>query len=113
MSTIARRLVGLLLAVLLVAGVAGLLRAGIYGWTIFVLCPVVLGGLGAWAFRPGTKTAAGFLLLVFGLEGLLCILMSLPLGALGGWLVWQARTSRSAARGATMLLLLPSAMEVE
>ena len=52
--------------------------------------------------------------LIVGVEGLICIVMTLPLavplGALGSWLVYRAETSRSATRGGiAMLLLLPPA----
>ncbi|MDQ1471106.1 MAG: hypothetical protein QOJ99_2586 [Bryobacterales bacterium] len=124
MSTLARRIVGLVVVVFLISGAATLLRGGVYGWTIFVLFPVVLGGLASWMFRPASGTRAAGLgaltvmaatcsLSVLGLEGLLCILMSLPLviplGALGGWLVYQAERSKLATRSVTMLMLLPAA----
>src|SRR5713226_4046825 len=125
MSTRARALVGLLiLAVLVVSGTA-LLRNGVYGWTIFVLFPVFLGGLAAWVFRPTTGaralglgaltvTIAAGSLLILGSEGLICIAMTLPLaiplGALGSALVYRATPSRRATRGGiAMLLLLPPA----
>ena len=58
-------------------------------------------------------TASTCLLLVMGLEGFGCILMSLPLavplGALGGWLVHHAESPKPTARGVTILLLLPAA----
>lgn len=100
------------------------LRIGLYGWSIFVVFPALLGGLSALLFRPTTgpraagvgaltTTAAAFLLLLAGREGLICILMALPLvvplGALGGWVAYQARSSRRATRGLTVMLLLPIA----
>ena len=80
--------------------------------------------VGAWAVRPVTAkeaASAGALttsiavcsLLALGVEGALCIAMALPLaiplGALGGLLAWEAGSSRLAAGGVTMLLLLPPA----
>ena len=124
MNTGMRGLVGLVLsALLLFAGVA-VLKAGVYGLTIFVVFPLVVGGLAAWVFRPTTwlralgvgaltltATSSSFLLL--GQEGLLCVLMSLPLGvplgALGCWLVYIAGSSRLRARPVAMMLLLPAA----
>ncbi len=124
MRTPARYLVGLLLVALLSAGGVALLHAGIYGWTVFVLLPSLVGGLASWVFCPTTRTrAAGlgaltvvtatFFLLILGLEGSVCILMSLPivvlLGAFGGWLMFHAGHSSLATPGASMLLLLPAA----
>jgi hypothetical protein len=113
-----------LLAALIVGGV-GLLHSGKYGWTIFVVFPVLLGGFASWIFRPATASGAmklGVLavtiavcsLLSVGLEGLICILMTLPLamplGALGGWLVYRAESSSRAARsGVAIFLLMPPA----
>jgi hypothetical protein len=122
MSARVRIAIGLLaLAALGATGIA-LVRTGVYGWTIFVAYPVLLGGLGAWTFPAGTGRhaarrgmltvmAATCLLFCLGLEGAICIVMSwplaLPLGALGGWLVHRFSSSPFAARGLTMLLLLP------
>src|ERR1700690_888821 len=98
---------------LVLAGSVGLLRAGVYGLTVFVVFPVVAGGLAAWGFRPTTwqpalgvggltLTVASCSFLLLGQEGLLCVLMSLPLGmpvgALGSWLVYVAGPSRLRAR---------------
>jgi hypothetical protein len=124
MNTRARCVVALLLVTLLTAACVTLLRNGVYGWTLFVLFPVVLGGLSSWVFRPATGARAARIgaltaavsacfLLFLGLEGILCILMALPLvaplGALGGWLFCVARSPRLAARGSLMLLLLTPA----
>jgi len=124
MSMTARFLVALLLLSVLVFGGVALLRSGTYGWTLFVLLPSLIGGLASWTFRPTTAGRAAWLgalttggatcfLLVAGLEGLICIGMALPLvmplGALGGWLAYQAESSGATARGLTTLLLLPPA----
>jgi len=99
-----------------------LLRYGSYGWTLFLAVPFFLGGVAGWFARPKTAAAAGgagalagvaagFSLLLFGLEGLFCILMSLPLtltlGALGGFLAHCVRPRQLGASGAVALLLLP------
>ena len=48
MTTTARGIVGfVLLGIFVVAGF-GLLQRGWYGWTIFILFPVILGGLASW-----------------------------------------------------------------
>jgi hypothetical protein len=123
MSTATRGSVGLLFLAILVAGGVGLLRSGTYGLTIFILFPVLLGGLASWVFRPATGgraialgaitvTVALGSLLVLGLEGLFCIVMAAPLagplGALGSWLVYRAESSSLATgAGVAMLLLLP------
>jgi hypothetical protein len=124
MTTLQRGLVGLLFLIALVAGGVALLRSGTYGFTIFVVAPVLIGALASWVVRPATaKQAAGVgtlaillatcSLLVGGWEGLLCTLMalplSLPLGALGGWLAYKISSSRVATSGVAMVLLLPSA----
>jgi hypothetical protein len=118
-----RILAGLALLVLLIAGSFRILQAGAYGWTIFVVFPMLLGAIAAWTASPssgeraafigasGTAAGAAFLLVV-GVEGLLCIVMVLPLacpmGALGGWLVFRARSSSRRQEGlALTLLVLP------
>ena len=121
MNTSTRCFIGLaLLAVLVLAGVE-VLRIGMYGLTIFIVFPVILGGLGSWVFRSATGARAartGALtvaiatsaLLLLGLEGFFCIAMTLPLavplGALGGWLVYRAEPSRVATGGGIAMLLL-------
>jgi hypothetical protein len=96
----------------------------VYGLTAFVVYPVILGGLAAWIFPPASAnqgaafgalaTIAGCCLLLFlGMEGLICIVMALPmalpLGALGGWLVYRIRRSRVPVRSLAALLILPPA----
>lgn len=62
----------------------GLVRTGVYGWTLFVVFPVILGGLATWVFQPATETKswclggitagiASCLFLVVGLEGIVCV----------------------------------------
>jgi hypothetical protein len=46
-----RWLVSLLLAGFLLGSGAVMLRSGIYGLTLFIVMPVILGGLGAWSVR--------------------------------------------------------------
>ena len=53
MSKPARIVVGLLIAILF-AGAIALLRLGVYGWTVFVIFPILLGALASWVFRPTT-----------------------------------------------------------
>jgi hypothetical protein len=124
MSTRVRRFVGASLAAALVGLAFALLHIGIYGLTLFALMPVLLGGLSAWTFRAANGSeAAGigavtvfaglFALLLLGSEGLICIGMALPLalplGALGGWLVYRGGLSpNTSAPGFLMMLLLPT-----
>jgi hypothetical protein len=124
MSTPARCIVALLLVGGLALGSAALLHLGLYGWTIFVLAPLILGGLGSLGVQPATagKAAGSGALAVaiamccflfIGLEGLICIAMAsplvLPLGALGGWLAYQAgRSGRTTSSVAMVLLLAPA-----
>src|SRR5439155_16169231 len=125
MTTITERACrAVLIALILFSGGLHLVRIGLYGWTLFALIPVVLGGLVTWVVSPrsmprsaatgalGAGAGSG-LFIVMGVEGVVCIFMALPfvmpLGALGGCLVYGIRPSRVGARGLSALLLLPSA----
>ena len=122
MSRNARALIGLLLAGLLAGGVIALLKTGLYGWTTFVLVPVLLGGIASWTFRAESgargaglgalgAAAAACSLMAFKVEGLICVMMALPLvmplGALGGWMAYLVERAASRTRGIAMLLMLP------
>lgn len=125
MNRATRVLIALPLCGILVAAGIALLQSGIYGLTIFVIHPILLGALSSWVKQPETGReavwwgiwpvlAANILLLAIGIEGLICIAMclplTLPLGGLGGWLTYRCGSSALAARGgAAMLLLLPQA----
>ena len=117
-----RGLLGLLFIAIMLSGVA-LLKTGIYGWTVFVALPMLLGAVACWALPPrtgwgavllgsGTILAVSLLLFAAGMEGGLCLLLSLPLtlplGCLGAWFSHRLMSSRAAARsGLAMLLVLP------
>jgi len=118
-----RAVLALLLGTLIGGGIV-LLYFGVYGWTLFVFIPMALGAISCWICKPSSGVqavkigalaagAAALSLLALGLEGAVCILMSMPLvmplGAFGAMLVFYARSYRHAARGLTMLLLLPPA----
>jgi hypothetical protein len=124
MTNSLRAAVGLLLVGLWMALGIALLRFGVYGWTLFVLLPFVVGGMTAWVTRPvmgwsaarrgaGAVLAATLVLSVVRMEGLVCILMALPLalplGALGALVVYRATARGAAGRVVPMLLLLPPA----
>lgn len=118
---IIRTAVGLALAALALA----MIHTGTYGLTLFVVLPVALGAFAAWLVKPknaakavlagmAANLIASLAFLAFGLEGVLCIAMALPLalplGALGGWLAYSANHTRILAGGTAMLALLPLAV---
>jgi hypothetical protein len=99
----------------------GLAKIGAFGLALFAFLPLVMGALvertrptatGREAVLQGGLTAAiGCLFFIAaGLDGLICILMSLPLavplGMLGSLLSYRRRQSGTAVRS-TMLMLLP------
>ena len=117
-------MVGLLLLAILLFGGVSLVHGGIYGWTIFMLSPVLLGGIASLVYRPATGAQAA--------KSERSALRSLGFvpdsrtggidlhrndvtacraaGALGSWLVYRAEPNRSATRGGiAILLLLPPA----
>jgi hypothetical protein len=121
MMSLARRTqLALWLLIVLTTGIA-LLEAGIYGWTLFVIVPFVLGLLAAYIARPATARGAAAmgactilgascLLFVFAFEGAICIVMSLPivlpLGCLGAWVGFLFQGSNlNPQQGAAMLIL--------
>ena len=121
MSARTRYFVGLLFLAILVIGGVGLLHIGEYGLTIFVLLPMLLGGLASFVFSPATENQAAALggltamvavcsLLIAGMEGLICIVMALPialpLGVLGACLVYRAASSRAATGGGLLMMLV-------
>lgn len=73
---------------------------GDYGWTVFILIPIIIGFLPNYisgrkleltkndAYNLGFITAviASLILLLFAIEGLICIIMASPLITLGVWL---------------------------
>ncbi len=112
----------ILFAVGLVLGGFLLLRSGLYGLTIFILIPMAIGAFGAacvkvetWWCGAGAGAFSNLLavlvLFALGKEGLVCIAMTiplvLPLGAIGGVLMYHARASRLSPASGTMLVLLP------
>lgn len=118
----ARSIIGTLLLMTIAAGSIPLLRNGIYGLTLFVVSPILLGGIASWIRRPktdkqavnlgvGSALVALFALLLIRIEGIICILMVAPLAAglaaLGSWLVYRFDGPPSGARGVTALVLIP------
>jgi hypothetical protein len=91
---------------------------------LFVIVPFALGLLAAAIARPSTAaTAAGIgagtvflgalLLLAFGFEGALCIIMALPLvaplGALGAWAGFRLQETNVSRQTGSVMLVLPIA----
>lgn len=124
MARESRYVVGSIIVLLLLGTGVAVVHWGLYGWTIFAILPLLFGGMSTWSFRPeshlraaglgaltATAPSLGFLLL--GQEGLICILMCLPMtitcGAIGGWLVYWLKSSVKPATGFAVLLLLPTA----
>ena len=86
-------------------GASLLMRNGVYGLALFMTTPLILGAVaecfrksatGGRAAKVGALTVlvANCALLVLGLEGVICIVMAipltLPLGALGGYVAYVA-----------------------
>jgi hypothetical protein len=108
-------------AALLIAALA-LARRGTYGWTLFVMLPVIAGALSTWSFRPttagkavelgATTGAVGCcLFLLLGAEGFICVMMALPvvvpLTAAGSLLAYWGGRPAQGKRPAGMALLVP------
>ena len=102
-----------------------LAQRGIYGWTLFVMLPLVAGALGIFVFKPKTiGGAAGVgaklgalecaLFLLSGREGFICVLMALPvlvpLTIAGSLFAYWGSTLLSPKRPAAICLLLPVSM---
>jgi hypothetical protein len=124
MSVAAPRPVGLLAAIVLLAGSVGLMSSGLYGLTIFLLVPMLAGALANLVFpRASAGGAAGSglltaglglgLFLLLGFDGLICIVMAapiaLPLGALGGLCGYMIARRFVSAHNLMALALLPPA----
>jgi hypothetical protein len=105
----------------------------VYGWMLFVVSPFFLGYVaGAVAGERGKTAIVGFswgglalvavavLLLLFALEGAICLVMASPLAlamvAVGNWVAfaWRRLPPRSHVRlSSSMLALAPLAMFIE
>ena len=125
MRIAARLLIGLLLVSILYFSAIALLRAGVYGFTVFMVHPLLLGGLVSWLFPAESRSTAGWrgalavgvaavVLIATGFEGAACVFLSLPLtlavGYSGGWLAYNCGASKTVSRGGmAMLLCLPPA----
>lgn len=112
---------GTALTVTLLSGVLSL-SYGLYGFMLFLVVPFTIGLLSACFFRPQSThrsaaiglwsvLIASALLLVFALEGAVCIIMALPItlsaGLLGGLTAHQLRTHRLTGRERSALALVP------
>jgi hypothetical protein len=98
---------------------------GTYGWTLFVMLPVLAGGLGVWSVQPATWGRAILtgaivgivgcaLFLLAGKEGFVCVLMALPivvpLAILGSLLAYWGGGLTNPKQPAAMCLLVPISM---
>src|SRR5271169_3281520 len=99
-----------------------LLNSGLYGLVLFIVSPMILGALSAWGMRAKNAWEAvkigalvpflaSGLFLLLGLEGLVWIIMALPItvltGAMGGWIAYTCEHQGRTASSTAMLLLLP------
>lgn len=119
----------LLVLVGLAAGSWGLAESGLYGWTLFVLVPLLAGAAtaligGADSIDSAMKYGAfaglvGCLLfLIAGLEGIVCIVMALPaivpLTTVGGILGYALQSWLSERGNQTLVgLLIPLSLWVD
>jgi len=117
------RLVALVMTgVVVIGGGWFLMRGGVYGLALFVVIPIILGALAECFQKSATWAGAATIgalavllinigLLGLGIEGLICIAMSIPLtvplGALGGCFIYAARRSRVPGNGTAVFFLLP------
>jgi len=119
-----RVVISVLSFAVLVAAIV-LAQNGTYGWTLFVMLPLVAGALGIWSFRPQTaRHAAGIgamtgaigcaLFLLLGREGFICVLMAIPvvvpLTIAGSLLAYWGGTLSNPRHPAAMCLLIPVSM---
>lgn len=103
------------------ATTVGLSHVGAYGLVLFAFLPMVIGALAEWSLpsaTAGRAVALGALtaalgcglFLAIGAEGLICMVMALPLaiplGMLGSWMAFKSREIEAESRS-TLLLLLP------
>ena len=110
---------------LVAVGAFELSRRGVYGWTLFVLLPMIAGAMGTWSVRPATPRAAAVaggvigasgcaLFLLIGLEGWMCALMALPLVVpltiSGSLIAFQAGAWSRGKHPAVLGLLVPISM---
>jgi len=114
--------IGLVIAILLFVCAFWLAESGFYGWTLFAMVPMLVGAVAVGIVKPDSQseaaglgsTAAFVSTLVFllaGLEGIMCVAMALPItvpfGALGGWLTYRLCIAKREAHGLALIVLLP------
>jgi uncharacterized membrane protein YhaH (DUF805 family) len=107
-------------------GAVSIYLLGQYGAALFFATPFLMGAVGAYLYnRPQLRPLSGSIavglasvaiagasMLLFALEGLLCLAMAFPiaaglgtLGALTGWLIAQSPLARPSHAGAAALML--------
>lgn len=124
MNRAMRSVAGIAAVALLAAAGLLLIRQSVYGWTIFVVLPGFLGAAAVFAAQPASGGKAAsigatsvflglFAFFALGLEGVNCIVMTMPLavplGALGGWLAYRLERRPAGLRSLAALLILPPA----
>jgi hypothetical protein len=116
-----RAILAPLLGILVAAGGLWLVSRGLYGLTLFVVIPILMGAIGTLILRPktlGEVAAAGLYMTVSGLcclfflkiEGLGCLVMvvplALPLGIFGAWIAYVALGSVTDAKSGSSVAML-------
>lgn len=124
MTTRKRFVVAFVALAVCIAIARAVLFYGLYGWTIFVALPLMVGALSVWVVEPKNQVRAagvgamGSVLgscsfLIMGWEGIICVAMCLPVtvvfGGIAGWLTYRLNGTVSALRGTTVFLMLPIA----
>ena len=95
-----------------------------YGWSLFILLPIFVSMLSAflWGYKRKISYRSSYLvalsstlylglfILLFALDGLICLLMALPLAALlssiGAWLGWLLARAVSNPKGNALIVLI-------
>jgi hypothetical protein len=113
------------LFVALLGAAIALSQHGRYGWTLFVMVPLLAGAVSVWSLQPqtalraaGVSSVPGFagcaLFLLLGREGFICVLMALPvvvpLSVIGGLIAYWGSRLVATKSPVAMCLLIPVSM---
>lgn len=124
MSPVLRWAITLVVGAVLVGAALTSIWGGLYGYTLFIVLPMLIGAVSSFMMQPQTagqaaKYGAVVLgcmtcsLILVGLEGVFCIAMtlplSMPLGALGACVAFHMMSwARARSGGVALLMLLPA-----